>query len=501
MVFSPFLIALSLVVLPVSSSATPYYPLTSFKRQEIGWPQGVATEVLNSSSPNFAADTARWTTFDAPTFDSVFLPKSEADLTTGLKYLTSNNISFLTKSGGHGYSTTLGQVQNGVMINMENFNYTIMNNDSSATVGSGVIFNDMIQVISDAGRELTVGSCPCVGAVGAMLGGGAGRLEGVRGLTSDAVTKIRMALWNGTIVEASESVNSDLFWGMRGAGQNFGVVIEATFETFPQTNGGVNYQADITFGIESVGTLIDIYNSLFPLPPALALILIGEVDPTTLQPIPVLNLIYAGTTEEGREFTQKFANISTSVAETNLTWAQLPDLSADAIGPANCVNNLGQIMYGTSIKTLDKASFIELYSELGSFVQANPNANKTAFIVETFGQQAVQAKPDDFDAFPHRGEIANLYELDIQYGLDDSIAPAGDAFGKKWRDHFKQPNISGYSNWTVYQNYGHGDEPPSVLYGQEEWRHKRLTDLKNAYDPFGFFNAYHAIPTSLASWT
>lgn len=116
-----------------------------------------------------------------------------------------------------------------------------------------------------------------------MLGGGVGRLQGLYGLTSDAVRKLRIALWNGTIIEASEDVNSDLYWGMRGAGQNFGIVIETTYETYPQINDGLNYQADLTFSVDSVGDLIDTVNSMLPLDPALSLIVIGSVDPTTLE--------------------------------------------------------------------------------------------------------------------------------------------------------------------------------------------------------------------------
>lgn len=72
-----------------------------------------------------------------------------------LKYLTSNNIPFLARSGGHGYSITLRLIQDGVMINMEKFNSSIINDDLTATIGSGVSFNDMVQALSSAERELS----------------------------------------------------------------------------------------------------------------------------------------------------------------------------------------------------------------------------------------------------------------------------------------------------------------------------------------------------------
>lgn len=131
--------------------------------------------------------------------------------------------------------------------------------------------------------HVAIGACPCVGAMGVMLGGGVGRLQGKHGLASDAIRKVRLALYNGTIIEASKDVNPDLFWGIRGAGQNFGVVIEATLETYPQTNGGDFYNADLTFTGEHLDSVIDAINSLYPIDDNVALLIFYAANATTLE--------------------------------------------------------------------------------------------------------------------------------------------------------------------------------------------------------------------------
>jgi FAD/FMN-containing dehydrogenase len=43
-----------------------------------------------------------------------------------LRYVTSHDIPFLAQGGGHGFSDTLKEIQNAVMINMEKFDYAVV---------------------------------------------------------------------------------------------------------------------------------------------------------------------------------------------------------------------------------------------------------------------------------------------------------------------------------------------------------------------------------------
>lgn len=71
---------------------------------------------------------------------------------------------------------------------------------------------------------------------------------------------------------------------MKGAGQNFGVVPSATFETYPQVPDGLHYNADMVFADEALEQVIGVINSLIPNQPvALALHFIFFADPTTLE--------------------------------------------------------------------------------------------------------------------------------------------------------------------------------------------------------------------------
>lgn len=78
------LLALSTLVVTVSSAATPYRRAQELPRQD-GWPSEVSSDVVGSSDPTFATLSARWSSYKAPTFTQVFVPKDEDDLASGVR--------------------------------------------------------------------------------------------------------------------------------------------------------------------------------------------------------------------------------------------------------------------------------------------------------------------------------------------------------------------------------------------------------------------------------
>ena len=70
--------------------------------------------------------------------------------------------------------------------------------------------------------------------MGPGLGGGFGRFQGYFGLVLDNIIDMNVVLADGSMVTVSESSNSDLYWGMRGAGQNFGVVTSFNYKIYDQ---------------------------------------------------------------------------------------------------------------------------------------------------------------------------------------------------------------------------------------------------------------------------
>lgn len=105
----------------------------------------------------------------------------------------------------------------------------------------------MAGVISTDPAVPALGTAYCVGLVGSALGGGVSTNQGQMGLLVDLLEEVQLVTARGDLVTASRTLNRDLFWAVRGAGANFGVVTSATFRVPRAVNGGRITQANYMF--------------------------------------------------------------------------------------------------------------------------------------------------------------------------------------------------------------------------------------------------------------
>jgi hypothetical protein len=95
--------------------------------------------------------------------------------------------------------------------------------------------------------------------VGVSIGAGVGRLQGLYGLLSDALISATVVTASGKVLQVSETSNSDLFWGIRGAGANLVVITSATYKVQPISNAPIFTSVDMIFPADKN---VSYYNTL-----------------------------------------------------------------------------------------------------------------------------------------------------------------------------------------------------------------------------------------------
>lgn len=94
------------------------------------------------------------------------------------------------------------------------------------------------------------GACNCTGYVETTLGAGIGYLQSTFGLVIDALVSVDFITAKGEQIVASDTSNSDLFWAIKGAAANFGIVTSATYKLSEPVNGGQVFHAELPYSAE-----------------------------------------------------------------------------------------------------------------------------------------------------------------------------------------------------------------------------------------------------------
>ncbi|CAO1605361.1 hypothetical protein XANCAGTX0491_008880 [Xanthoria calcicola] len=90
-----------------------------------------------------------------------------------------------------------------------------------------------------------------------------GRLQGQYEYLNDNMVHVRLLLANGTTITASAVENENIFWAVRGAGNNIGIALEATFQVYPQRNNGEHYLVDFEYELDFFEDFLELVSSIF----------------------------------------------------------------------------------------------------------------------------------------------------------------------------------------------------------------------------------------------
>jgi hypothetical protein len=141
------------------------------------------------------------------------------------------DLPMAVRSGGHGVS---GRSTNdgGIVIDLGALNAIEILDEATRRVRiePGARWMEVAVALGQHGWALSSGDYGGVGVGGLATAGGIGWMARQHGLTIDHLRAVDIVLADGSLVRASETERPDLFWAVRGAGANFGIVVSFEFE-------------------------------------------------------------------------------------------------------------------------------------------------------------------------------------------------------------------------------------------------------------------------------
>jgi FAD/FMN-containing dehydrogenase len=286
-----------------------------------------------------------------------------------------------------------------------------------------------------------------------------------------------MVLASGEFVHVSETENSDLFWGIRGGGGNFGIVTSFEFQLHdvgPEVLAG-----PIFYPFDNAEDVLKRYRDVVATTPdeLSAWAVLRKAPPLPFLPpdihgkeVVIFPILYSGDIQTGQQAMAPLRTLGTPVAE--------------AVGPVPyaAFQSAFDPMMGPGARNYWKShNFAELTDEIieviTSYVRKLPTPMCDLALMNLGG--AVARVAPDATAYEQRND---RFLLSIHGRWED---PQDDVRCIAWvRELFDA--LTPYATGGVYVNFLSADDAPRVhsCYGVN---YERLLQLKNKYDPANFF--------------
>lgn len=401
-----------------------------------------------------------------------------ADVVTAVNFARENGLRVAIRGGGHN-GPGLGSVDDGLMIDM-----TMMKGvrvdpaNRTVRAGPGCTQGDVDHATHVYGLAVPAGIVSTTGIAGLALGGGTGYLTRKYGLTIDSLLEADVVLADGSIVTASKSENSDLYWGLRGGGGNFGVVTSFLFQAHP---AGMVYAGPIFWDLEDAATVMRAYRDFLPTAPEELGAFVGLKTVPPVDPFPAehqgkhacaIIACYNGPAETGEAV---IGELLGKVPASLFNWmSAMPFPALQSMFDPFFPKGLQWYWRGDFVKELTNEA-IEVH-----IAQARnlPSALSLMHLYPIDG--AVHRVGRNDTAWNTRNATWSM----VIAGVDVHPQKAGEII--RWTKGYWEA-IHPYSDRGGYVNFMMDDEDDSRLKATYGDNYDRLVSLKGKYDPTNFF--------------
>jgi FAD/FMN-containing dehydrogenase len=402
-----------------------------------------------------------------------------ADVVDAVNFAREQNLLLSIKGGGHNVA---GNAVNdgGLVIDLSQMNGVHVD-PSTRTVRAegGATWGDCDRETQLHGLAVPGGVVSTTGIAGLTLHGGVGHLRRKYGLSIDSLRSVDIVTADGQLRRASATENENLFWALRGAGSNFGVVTSFEFEAHPI--GPTVAVAAVFYPLEQGKAVLSAWrDSMASAPDEVSSVAIcvsvppAEPFPPELHGAPVVIVVgvYAGPVEDGEPAVQPLREFGEPLLDLSGPWPWLGLQSGfDALFPK------GGLYYWKSraLAELTEAAIDDILE----FAGRRPTPLTDIVIWHHGG--AMSAVDDTATAYAGR-DATFLATAEVSWS-DPVQSDECIAFGREVWDALDRHSTGG-----VYLNFpGFGEEKEALVRAGYGANYDRLAELKAKYDPENLF--------------
>lgn len=346
-----------------------------------------------------------------------------------VRYCNAHNLSFLAQGGGNAWSTTWNIGPNDVVINLRGIRQIQFNaNKTEVSFQGGTIISELVDAAYGNDTQVVTGNCNCIGALGAVLGGGYGRLMGLYGFGVDNLLSLNLITSNGSSIKVTPDM-SDLWWALRGAGPNFGIVTSATMKAYPTPkaqNGA--WLGPLIFTEDKIEALVQAINDL-NLEPRMAIFLYYAASPPTYTPTVIAIPFFLGNETGGIAAFSSILALGPVANQTGWTPYNLVNAGSESF----CVKGGRKPSYTAGMRKLDPRTWRAIWNQYTTFLQQYPGTGNTTVLVECYSLDTADAYGDKSSSYAFRSSNKYNGVVNTVY-YDRSLDGKAQAFGSSVRN-------------------------------------------------------------------
>lgn len=331
------------------------------------------------------------------------MPSDVADIQVALLWAQKHNIDLAIKGGGHSVAGTSSS-QDGLVIDLSRMkDVSVDPVAKTVTVQGGATWKEVDEAAAEHDLAAVGGTVNHTGVGGLTLGGGYGWLSGLYGLTIDNLLSARVVLADGRLVVASAAENHDLLWGLKGAGYNFGVVVEFTYQAYEQKNP--IFAGIISFPPDQLESVIEQLNKTLLSPDPRAGVMCFLAQPPGA-PGPMVNVLcyYNGTWEEGEERYAGLLKLKPMVNTLSMVPYALLNSLQNPMATYGERKSFKGIFYQPP---LDPTFIRTIMTDLSAKIREDEDFKSSAVILEFFDMRKICEVPSTATAFASRNSTQN----------------------------------------------------------------------------------------------